>query len=269
MMDAELFDQFFSLQDHLDGHNSCNNKNKPINKHGFCLFGSSDSGSELSSPIGSAPSSSSTESSEEEDDYIGELTRWMAQYMLQDEDKHEKTRGLSGSPESTIWSHLGSNLDSSAGPSREPSPLLTVPMIGDFAKMKINEETARFTRTSTSIQASRRKPNVGFQSKQAQIDEQIRAIQFSRLKQEQAMKQMEQKPRIKPYQTKGRVYDNSWYNLLQQQQQQQRQSNMRAVFLNSTGSRNGSCGTGVFLPRGIGTPCQSRKTQGSKKSHSF
>lgn len=86
------------------------------------------------------------------------------------------------------------------------------------------------------------------------------------------MKQMEQKPRIKPYQSKGKVFgnsDNYLCNLQQQQQQrqsnQQAGSNMRAVFLNSTGSRNGSCGTGVFLPRGIGTPCQSRKTQGSKK----
>ena len=84
--------QFFTPQDHLDGlsvDNSSNN-NKPINHKASYLFGSSLSGSELSSPIGSELSSSSLESSEEEDDYIGELTRQMAQYMLQDEDKHEK-----------------------------------------------------------------------------------------------------------------------------------------------------------------------------------
>lgn len=68
---------------------------EPHNRELLRALSSSDdpffsSGSELSSPIDSAQSSSSTESSEEGDDYIGELTRQMAQYMLQDEDKHEK-----------------------------------------------------------------------------------------------------------------------------------------------------------------------------------
>ncbi|XVF19966.1 hypothetical protein REPUB_Repub11eG0157000 [Reevesia pubescens] len=237
-------------------------------------------GSELSSPIGSDQlSSNSTESSEEEDDYIGELNRQMAQYMLQDEDnKHEKSWGLSGSRESTLWSQLGSNHNSYVGPSREPSPPLT-PMIGNFEKMLINEEPA----TYNSIQVFRRNPNTGFQSKQALIDDQIRAIQFYKLKQDQAMKQMEQKPKIKHHQSKGRISggfnngqklasnsNNPWYNLQQQQQQQQQSnqqlqavgSDMMAVFLNASESTNGSCGTGVFLPRGMGTPCESRKKQG-------
>ncbi|XP_022753815.1 uncharacterized protein LOC111302142 [Durio zibethinus] len=282
-------DQFFTPQGRLDGlsldNSSSNNINKAINQKASYLFGSSDSGSELSSPIGSEKTSSSTGSSEEEDDYNRQLTRQMAQYMLQDEDKHEKASGLSGSLESTHWSQLRSNLDSPAGPSREPSPPLT-PMIGNFEKLKKNEETARynqgerFTSASTSIQVSRRNPKAGFQSKQVLIDDRIRAIQFYRLKQEQAMKQMEQKPRVKNYQSKGRVFggfkdgqkvspnsNNPWYNLQQQQQQQQQSnqqagSDMRAVFLNASGSRNGSCGTGVFLPRGIGACCESRKKQG-------
>ncbi|XP_007016271.2 PREDICTED: uncharacterized protein LOC18590595 [Theobroma cacao] len=276
--------QFFTPQDlhGLSLDNSNSSSNKPINQNAFYyVFGSTDSGSEFSSPIGSELSSSSTESSEEEDDYMGELTRQMAQYMLQDEDKHEKSWGLAGSPESTLWSQLWSNLDSPAGPSREPSPPLT-PMGGNFEKMKINEETARYNQgerfisTSTSIQVSRSNPYARFQSKRTLIDDQLRAIQFHRLKQEQAMKQMEQKPRVKHYQSKGRVFsdngqkaatnsNNPWYTRQQQQQQQTNQqagSDMRAVFLNASGSRNGSCGTGVFLPRGIGTPCESRKKQG-------
>ncbi|XVE79501.1 hypothetical protein DITRI_Ditri14bG0064100 [Diplodiscus trichospermus] len=236
-------DQFFSPEDHLDGLPlDKNNNSKPINKNGSYLFGSSDAGFEFSSPIGSELSSSSTESSEEEDDYIGELTRQMAQYMLQDEDKHEK--------------------------------------------VMINEERSRhnqgerFTSTSTSIQSSRGNPNVGYQSKQALIDDQLRAIQFQRLKQEQAMKQMEQKPRTKHYESKGRIVgvfnngqkfspnsNNPWSNLQQQQQQinQQAGSDTRAVFLNAPCSRNGSCGTGVFLPRGTATPFESRKKQGCAK----
>ncbi|XP_022755832.1 uncharacterized protein LOC111303674 isoform X2 [Durio zibethinus] len=288
--------QFFTPQDHLDGlsldnsnRSSRNNNknNKPIKRNASYLMGSSDSGSEWSSPIGSELSSISTENSKEEDDYIGELTRQMAQYMLQDEDKHDKSWGLSGSLESTLWSQLDSNVDSPVEPSRKPSPPLT-PMVMKFEKMKINEETAsynegeRVTSTSTTNKVCRRNPNAGFQSKHAFIDEQIRAIQFHRLKEEQAMKQMEQKPRIKHYQSKGSVFgglnngqnvasnsNHPWYTLQQQQQRQQQQqtrnqqagSDMRAVFLNAYGSRNGSCGTGVFLPRRIGTPCKSHKKQ--------
>ncbi|KAK8513272.1 hypothetical protein V6N12_052470 [Hibiscus sabdariffa] len=127
------------------------------------------------------PQSSSTEKSQEEDDYIGD----MAEYMLPDEDKLEKTWDLSGSPEST----LGSNLDSLIGASREP----LTPMVENFEKARYN----------------------------------------------QAIQQ-------------------------QQQQQQLAGSHMRAVFFNASGSRNGSCGTGVFLPRGIGgTPTVSRKKQES------
>ncbi|XP_039052383.1 uncharacterized protein LOC120194049 [Hibiscus syriacus] len=247
-------------------------------------------GSELSSPIGSDRlCSSSTESSreeeEEEDDYIGELTRQMAQYMLPDEDKVGKPWDLPGSPESTLWSQFGSNLNSPVGPSREPSPPLT-PMVENFEKMKINEETARynqgepFSTTSNSIQVSGGNLN----AKKSLIDDQIRAIQFYRLKQEQAMKQTEQKlqkPRTKHYhQGRGRVLggfnnghkaapnsNNPWYNLPQPQQlqqgNQQTGSHMRAVFLNASGSRSGSSGTGVFLPRGIGgNPTESRKKQG-------
>ncbi|KAA3456763.1 forkhead box protein P2-like [Gossypium australe] len=179
--------------DNFDGL-SMENSNTSNNKGRAFLFGSSEFGSELSSPIGSDQlSSSSTESSnseeeEEEDCFIGEFTRQMAQYMLQDEDKHEK---------------------------------------------------------------------------------------FYKLKQEQAMKQREQKPKNKHCQSKGIAIggfnngqkfaptcNNPWYFLNQQQQSnQQTGSDMRAVFLNGSGSRTGSSGTGVFLPRGT-TPGNSRKKQG-------
>ncbi|KAG4155575.1 hypothetical protein ERO13_D03G120500v2 [Gossypium hirsutum] len=223
--------------DNFDGL-SMEKNNTNNNKSRAYLFGSSEFGSELSSPIGSDQlSSSSTESSnseeeeeEEEDCFIGEFTRQMAQYMVQDEDKHEKSSGST--------------------------------MVGKFENMKIHEETARYYH--------------GFQSKQALIDGQIRAIQFYKLKQEQAMKQREQKPKTKHCQSKGIAIggfkngqklaptsNNPWYFLNQQQQSnQQTGSDMRAVFLNGSGSRTGSCGTGVFLPRGT-TPGNSLKKQGS------
>ncbi|KAK8566307.1 hypothetical protein V6N13_002021 [Hibiscus sabdariffa] len=97
------------------------------------------------------PQSSSTEKSQEEDDYIGD----MAEYMLPDEDKLEKTWDLSGSPEST----LGSNLDSLIGASREP----LTPMVENFEKARYNQGE-RFSTTSDSIQVSGGDMNAGFQS---------------------------------------------------------------------------------------------------------
>ncbi|CBI33433.3 unnamed protein product, partial [Vitis vinifera] len=37
---------------------------------------------------------------------------------------------------------------------------------------------------------------------------------------------------------------------------------LRAIFLPGSDSRSGSCGTGVFFPRGTGNPLDSRKKQG-------
>lgn len=60
----------------------------------------------------------------------------------------------------------------------------------------------------------------------------------------------------------------AWPTLQQSQQQQQQQpaqpgSGMRAVFLGETGAIKERTGTGVFLPRRIGTnPAENRKKPG-------
>ncbi|XP_039025823.1 uncharacterized protein LOC120159257 [Hibiscus syriacus] len=144
-MAVDLHDPSFfipSSQDHhFDALQNNNINNKPY------LFASSESGSGLSSPTGSDHLNSTiTESSEEEEDcFIAELTRQMAQYMFQDKDKDKDKQ------------------DKSYG-----SPMV-----------EKNEETAAYGH--------------GFQSKQALIDEQIRAIQ--QLKQKQPMKQQKEQSR--------------------------------------------------------------------------
>lgn len=69
------------------------------------------------------------------------------------------------------------------------------------------------------------------------------------------------------HQSKGRAcagFGNrqkvSWANM---RQQQRAGSDMTAVFLGESGPRNVSCGTGVFLPRGISNTCESRKKPGN------
>ncbi|KAJ9146727.1 hypothetical protein P3X46_028959 [Hevea brasiliensis] len=270
--------QFFT-DDILSGNN-----NKHLNLTWSSCFSSSDFGSALSSPVESELGSSQSES-DQDDDYISELTRQMSHYTLQDdESRHENEEwSLAGSPQSTKRFRLGASQEE-------------VNMIGKFENLKINREklgyndSERFVSTSlepASAPSAMRKPrnrNIEIGSKQALIDYQIRAIQFYKLKQEQIMKQkqeslywrkqvkglnhleLDKQQARKFHQSKGRTcggfgngQKGSWANL---QQQQRTGSEMTAFFLGESGSRSGSCGTGVFLPRGIGNTCESSKKQG-------
>lgn len=51
------------------------------------------------------------------------------------------------------------------------------------------------------------------------------------------------------------------------QQQNRSGSEMTAVFLGESGSKSGSCGTGVFLPRRISNPSKSRKKTGNQSAN--
>ncbi|XP_056861103.1 uncharacterized protein LOC108847401 [Raphanus sativus] len=162
---------------------------------------------------------------EDEEEYVAELTRQMTNYMLQDDEKHQKSCG-GGSPQSTLWSPFASGYSSPFGPSREPSPPLP---------------------PATAVET---KPvRIPFQSKQALIDEQIRSVQanFQRIKKEKDKQRSDDALRHK-----ARSYHN----------QQRPKSAVKAVFVDGSGSRTGSGGTGVFLPRSHGTVVESRKKSG-------
>ncbi|WZZ90179.1 hypothetical protein YC2023_118758 [Brassica napus] len=163
---------------------------------------------------------------EEEDEYVEELTRQMANYMLQDDEKHQKScsgGGGSGSPQSTLWSPFASGYSSPIGPSREPSPPLT------------------------PVTAMETQPvMIPFQSKQALIDDQIRSIQANFHK-------------IKKEKDKQRTDDVLGHKARSYHQQQRPRSGVKAVFVDGSGSKTGSGGTGVFLPRSHGTVVETRK----------
>ncbi|KAM3340725.1 putative protein isoform X1 [Capsicum galapagoense] len=129
------------------------------------------------------------------------------------------------------------------------------------------------------------KPNLGhFSTNQAQLSyQQLQVAQFQRLKQQQMIKQgqggyrqfslnqshqqmLENRARNG---VKGALnLPNSAWPTLQQSTQQQHQqphhgSGMRAVFLGNPGGPKRECaGTGVFLPRRVGTQTESRKKPG-------
>ncbi|CAH2069446.1 unnamed protein product [Thlaspi arvense] len=168
------------------------------------------------------------------DEYVAELTRQMTNYMLQDDEKHQKScGGGSGSPQSTLWSPFASGYSSPIGPSREPSPPLTPATAVEKTMTKIDTKPVM----------------IPFQSKQALIDDQIRSIQANFHK-------------IKKEKEKLRNDDVSGQKAMNYHHHQRPRSGVKAVFVDGSGSKTGSGGTGVFLPRGHGTVVESRKKSG-------
>lgn len=152
--------QFIDQDYHHEASPLSKNKSKSTNSSYWSCFGSSDCGSVLNSPIESELGSTETESEESEEDYMAELSRQMAYYMLQDDnnhdhhhhhhDKQEKLPWTASPPPSTFWPSLDSTHE---GPK--------------------------------------------FKSKQSLIDGQIRAVQYYKLnlKKDQSMKKNQNKKR--------------------------------------------------------------------------
>ncbi|CAE6249146.1 unnamed protein product [Arabidopsis arenosa] len=189
--------------------------------------------------VSDEPDSPKAQKEDEEDEYITELTRQMTNYMLQDDEKHQKScGGGSGSPQSTLWSPFASGLSSPIAPSREPSPPLTPATTVEKIMTKIDTKPV----------------TIPFESKQALIDDQIRSIQanFQKIKKEKE----------KERQRNADVLGQRARNYHHLHQHQRVRSGVKAVFVDGSGSRTGSGGTGVFLPRGHGTVVESRKKSG-------
>ncbi|KAF7805415.1 uncharacterized protein G2W53_037576 [Senna tora] len=137
-----------------------------------------------------------------------------------------------------------------------------------FEKMKLHEtEHSKYLHAygNQSFNHSNIRPRPC--SNQQLIDQQIRAVQFSRLKQEQFLKPKNTAYRESEAQIPQQIHPKEQIQKkgngrslpLSSWKAHQPGSGMRAVFL---GSRSGSCGTGVFLPRGTSSPSDSRKKPG-------
>lgn len=263
--------------------------------------------SPFSSPVESELGSGSAESeSDKDDDYIAELTRQMAHYMLQDDDKNsipcngkmdKKAWGSAGSPQSTLWSPLGSSNGSPDGSSKElsppPSPELAEDpfwdsrndAVGRLEKMNLNDcEKPKFQNSQW---------NIGLYSNQGLTDHQLRSIDFYRLKHERGMKQhgfsnwekqanvsQQSEPKEQPQQFQkkdrfcsgsgngGKARTDPWTQTQPPAQCNQKVGSGMKAFVLGGDSGTGSCGaggtggTGVFLPRGIWYSSESRKKPG-------
>ncbi|KAM7464012.1 hypothetical protein LguiA_032133 [Lonicera macranthoides] len=160
------------------------------------------------------------------------------------------------------------------GPPRKPSPI-SVPLKNPNPNFNPNLN-----------------PNFGVHHPQSLSYHQLQAQQFQQLKQQQMMKQQSAVAwgqskavglaQYQQSQTNQMVHNRArnsavspgvgpvglapcaWPTLQQSQQspQQQPGSGMRAVFLGNGASKRECAGTGVFLPRRVGTPTETRKKPG-------
>ncbi|XP_057983023.1 uncharacterized protein LOC131167952 [Malania oleifera] len=170
---------------------------------------------------------------------------------------------------------------------------------GEVARMRMNEEGTGYydgrgllipLRKTTLVSAPVKNPNSngGLYYDQSLSQPNFHAVQIQQLRQLQMMKQrsqaawggqgmaggLYQQHQVVPNRARANEFANNgnsrplglppsaWPPLQKQNQQQQQQQNgsgMRAVFLDSPGSRKGCAGTGVFLPRRIGNPSETRK----------
>ncbi|KAG1337804.1 hypothetical protein COCNU_04G001100 [Cocos nucifera] len=209
-----------------------------------------------------------------------------------------KMRMMFGSPQSTLTAWSTSGKGSPTGPSLVSSPPSS-PMVqhkedpwdvlyeaaGQVMRLRLNEQIVQGRgllgpprKPSPPIPDPSQNPHkAGYYHAAVLTKQQLQAAQFHHLKQQQLMKQQlsaawGRQGRLRGggvggggggYGMDGRCVGRplSLPPSLQKQQQQQTQpgSGMRAVFLNEPGARRESAGTGVFLPRRVGTPTESLK----------
>ncbi|KAE8653272.1 uncharacterized protein LOC116403745 [Cucumis sativus] len=215
-------------------------------------FGRSDSFLSFNSPVESEIGSYEIESDRDDgendgDDYTAELSRRMAQYMLQDDDNssttsfqseiQNKSWGLSGSPISTLWSPLGSSTGSShgspEGPSKEPSPPST-PVVEECGELDIShnvfsklEKMKKVSINGKSIQTSTQIGETGSSSSKDQ----------SRTPKNQKRRQNQQQQQFMKQKGSGTT--------------QVKQAQGSSLQANSGAKSVGPSGTGVFLPRHV------------------
>lgn len=240
------------------------------------------SGSGMTTPSGSEVT---TESSyEDDDDYMAELTRQMAQRMLQEDDDDDIYRsvlspawGLAGSPPSTLWSAFAANQSSknASFPESDRAWDISQDLSDQFEKMMSLDEQEPQNhnfRQNLCDPAALDNASSVHPSSQALSNGEIMASEFDRVQLERVGKQTRPKNRKKRGGNGGAATATATARAAPSpspmtQRQAQRQefrragsSGMRAVFLGGSGSGNGSSGTGVFLPRGAGNdPPESRK----------
>ncbi|KAK4345583.1 hypothetical protein RND71_035759 [Anisodus tanguticus] len=235
---------------------------------GFNPFGPH---SDLSSPVESVIGSVDTESDEEE--YITGLSHKMDHSTLLDSGfGYANTKGwsLSGSPQSTL------NCPSEAS---SPPPVNRndgvfdqfYPTAGEVARIRMEDAAGVYQNKTSTVPLGPKNSSKNFGSLNSYHPSlsyrQLQVAQFERLKQQQIMKQGQ--VQVVFGSGKGGFgqypmgHNRAQNGVARPMNSSISRSGMRAVFLGNQGPKRVCAGTGVFLPRRIGTThTESRKKPG-------
>lgn len=249
--------QFLSDEDDTVMEN--NNRDSESNRVFFPCdfpygFGSFASSSALSSPVESVVGSAETESDEE--DYITELTRHMTHSSLCSE--NTKKWVLASSPQSTLCAVDGKR--------NEASLDLLYAAAGEVAKMRMNDDRIELYNHHRGFFNPNPKPQhpvIGAITPKPSLSH--LQYQKAQLRQQQILKQQKQPQMFQNIAANTGDFlmsSSAWPPLQHNQTQRLKQtsgSGMRAVFLGNPNSRRESTGTGVFLPRRVGTTTEPPK----------
>ncbi|MCD9561483.1 hypothetical protein HAX54_020607 [Datura stramonium] len=227
------------------------------------------SSSGLSSPFGSELGSTETDEteSEEDEDFIAQLTRQMADYMLKDDEEEEDV------------SVDENDVDEDRVPNSTPNTVLTSNTYGLAGNWYNSREICYYNQESLGTYVKPVADSVNHQVKSSNTvfyssDDLKRPIQVYHLKDQPTT--AKQKPsnsrgkRVKGTTTESvqklKTQKNNTQSAFTKKQTlgghvhggdkihlpvQSSGAGMRAIFIGGSGSKNGSSGTGVFLPRRI------------------
>lgn len=302
--------ELFPREDHDVSSEDYNNRSSSSNNNGisimvspkglrswesnFSFSGSaSSSWSEFSSPLGSELESTSESTEGEEDDqelFISELTRQMAEYMLQDDDDDDD--------DNNSHNNINSNQDPEGSVSSYVPENSEIPKAGDHTNLdwsKFRSGSASYHNSQgfmnksdslASDSASVKTPNTGIHPDDYSTDDQFPPVQIYQLKNQPHMRKQGSSggKRVK-------ATESNQQQLLQQKEQQGKGkawrhghakkpsvpllptppvagSGMRAIFLGGS-ERSGSSGTGVFLPTGTYSKPEPKRKSGTSFLHAF
>ncbi|XP_071737611.1 uncharacterized protein [Rutidosis leptorrhynchoides] len=204
-------------------------------------------------------STSTTETESDEEDYLYDLSRKLAYSTL--EDTNKSTEIMAGSPQSTLY---GCKSVPEVNYNDFPVDYFYAAVGEQLAIMKMSKRNG-FVNPNSQFQTA--------QQQQQQMYQQQQMMKQLQLQQQQ--QQMYQRQFV--HENRGRNGGggnmkagaaaaplSAWPTLQQSKQHQPpRGSGMRAVFLgNPNNPKRESVGTGVFLPRQIGAPIETRKKRG-------
>lgn len=243
----------------------------------FGSYGLSEhsSSSGLSSPFGSELGSTEADEteSEEDEDFIAQLTRQMADYMLKDDDEEEETvsvdendvdenRALNSTPNTVQTSNTYGLAGNWSNYNSREICYYNQESLGTYVKPVADSVNHQMKSSNTVFYSSDdlKRPIQVYHLKDQPTTAKKKPKRVKGTTTESVQKLKTEKSNTQVNLTKNQTLGghgqckNKIHHLHPQNPVQGSGAGMRAIFLGGSGSINGSSGTGVFLPRTINNP---------------